>query len=81
VKAGDAKLWVYRHTNDQDRQATEDDKVQFFGIFRLAYYKSGIFFTDGSNLQEHRSTSADPMRVGSATTKRIKPCFAISKFY
>ncbi len=27
VKAGDAKLWVYRHHNDHDRQAAEDTTV------------------------------------------------------
>ena len=36
VKAGDAKLWVFRQINDQDRQAAEDNKEQFFGIIRLA---------------------------------------------
>jgi hypothetical protein len=36
VKAGDAKLWVYRHMRDNDRQAAEDQEEQFFGIIRLA---------------------------------------------
>ena len=36
VKAGDAKLWVYRHAIDNDRQAAEDSEEQFFGIIRLA---------------------------------------------
>jgi hypothetical protein len=44
--------------------------VQFFGIFRLAYYKSGIFYSDGPNLQEPRSTSADPAEVGFAKRKK-----------
>jgi hypothetical protein len=33
--AGDAKLWVYRHTSDHDRQATEDNKEGFFGIIGI----------------------------------------------
>lgn len=45
AKAGDAKLWVYHHTRDQDRQAAEDHQEQLFGI--------RLFYSDGvSNLQE-----------------------------
>jgi hypothetical protein len=44
AKAGDAKIWVYRHMSDHDRQAAEDDKEGFFGIIRLACYKSGFFY-------------------------------------
>jgi len=59
VKAGGAKLWVYRHNSDHDRQATEGDEEHFFGIFRLAYYKSGIFYSDGlSNLQKDLTHTA-----------------------
>jgi hypothetical protein len=53
VKAGDAKLWVYRHMSDHDRQAAEDHEEQFFGIIRLAYDKSGFFYPESfSSLQE-----------------------------
>lgn len=42
VKAGDAKLWVYHHFDDHDRQAAEDynDAV----CICLAYFKSGFLF-------------------------------------
>ncbi len=48
MKTGDAKLWVYHHTSDHDRQASEDDKEGPFGIIRLAYHKSGFFIRMGS---------------------------------
>jgi hypothetical protein len=40
---GHPKLWVYRHMCGHGRQTAEDHKEQFFGIIRLAYYKSGFF--------------------------------------
>jgi hypothetical protein len=68
AKVGHAKLWVYRRANDHDRQAAEDHKVQVFGIIRLAYYKSRIFYGDNSpNVPEAQFTSADLTRVGSAS--------------
>jgi hypothetical protein len=37
VKAGDAKLWVYRRMRVRhDRQAAEDNNERLFGIIRLA---------------------------------------------
>jgi hypothetical protein len=45
AKAGDAKLWVYRHVSDHDRQAAEDHE-QRLCLFGLASY-SQAFDSDG----------------------------------
>jgi hypothetical protein len=42
VKAGDAKLWVYSHNSDHDRQAAEDHNI-LLCLFGLAV-KSQVFF-------------------------------------
>jgi hypothetical protein len=61
VKTGDAKLWVYRHFNDQDCQAAEDDiKVSFLfdgpgGFSRPVSFPNAIC-----------SIKANPVKTGDA---------------
>jgi hypothetical protein len=44
AKAGDAKLWVYRHESDQDCQAAEDHKTIPLCVFGLAYFFQAVLF-------------------------------------
>jgi hypothetical protein len=44
AKASDAKLWIFCHPDDNDRQATEDLQIVRTGIIRLACIEPGFLF-------------------------------------
>ena len=69
---------------DYDRQVAEVNKERLFGIIRLAYHKSGIFYRDSSSslkkrpegcyLQEHFRTVQNP---STGSGQRLRDVFHI----
>jgi hypothetical protein len=69
AKAGDAKLWVYSHVSDHDRQAAEDHEQRLY-LFGLASYSQAFLF--GWLVELHK---CDPIKsVSQKEQSHVRTC-------